>query len=369
MTKDFVKRDWREIALHGNWRDLCPEDYQGLEAADRAELISELQRYLPKHAVGHGLETREGYLHPRKAKGPDQIIAAVALFKLQREIDRERDPKDRILGEAIELAKQVVGSELGIHEYHGLLATYLQQLPDGNFRQIDISGQEAGDDLGRPVTFWGRKPAGLDELQLRYVLGEVNCAYGAKSVQTLAGFWKLGSFELNSPVDHAVSILDAALRIEILVDYSLKPAGVDREDDSIVWELVEHSFEIGRHFDALVKKKVEVLAQQKLQHTEKNRANGSRGGQAKKRELRFEVLGQLAILDKKFYMKSTNDGDGVLMFVEKKQAIARAIKLAEQYDSDRSPEEKLFSTGGKPLSKKWYENWWDDFRTQQKVFY
>lgn len=107
MTKDFVKRDWREIALHGNWRDLCPEDYQGLEAADRAELISELQRYLPKHAVGHGLEKREVYLHPRKAKGQDQIIAAVTLFKLQREIDRERDPKDRILGDLHRLSRNL----------------------------------------------------------------------------------------------------------------------------------------------------------------------------------------------------------------------------------------------------------------------
>lgn len=367
MPTDFTKRGWRKLARQGNWRDLHPEDYQGLEAADRAALIAELQRYVPKHVVGHGLEMREVHLHPRKARGPDQIVASVALFKLQREADRESHPKGRIFGEAIELAKEVLKVDLGVREYHGLLATYLQRFSDGSFEQVDLATLSAEVNVGRPFIIGKREPIQMDELQLRYALGEVGVAYGAASVQTLAGFWKLGSFELNSPADHAVSILDAALRIDILATQSLEPQAIDRKLDYLVWELVECAFEVGRHFDALMKKRVETLAQQKLEHTEKNRANAPKGGQAKKGKLRREVLNRLAIADKNFCTKRFDGAAEVLMVIDTKHAIARAMKLTERYDCDRSPEEKLFSLRGKSLSKQWYEAWWEEFRSKQKI--
>ncbi|CAN1573079.1 hypothetical protein MCELHM10_03420 [Paracoccaceae bacterium] len=339
-----------------------------MTATDRAELIAELQRYVPKLTVGHGLERREVYLHPRKARGADQIVASVALFRLMEEVEAQRDPKDRILGDAIEIAKQVLRTDLGVDEYHGLLATYLQKLPDGRFKQIDISGQAEDDAVGHPTILWGRRPENHGELQQRYILGEVGVTFGSRSIQTLAGFWKLGSFELNSPADHAVSILDAALRIDIMATQSFEPKGIEGKVDSKVWKLVESAFEIGRHFDALTKKKVESLAQQKLEHTEKNRKNASLGGQGKKGRSRREELNRLAVASKNFFEKRLDGVTEVLLFIEKRQAIAQAMKLTEQYDKDRSPEEKLFTHRGERLSKHWYDGWWEDFISQQKIF-
>ena len=58
-----------------------------------------------------------------------------------------------------------------------------------------------------------------------------------------------------------------------------------------------------------------------------------------------------------------------VFFLPDKVAIARAMRLAQAYDMDRDEAERLFWHHGKLLSKKWFEEWWLDFKNKNESFY
>lgn len=171
---------------------------------------------------------------------------------------------------------------------------------------------------------------------------------------TLAEHWYSEVFEPNSPEDHALAILDAEFHFAA----RLRQAG--RQEDTTVpetncsvdpWSIAQHAYEIGRRFDALQKKPVEVMAIAKKTQVERNQLNGMKGVQRVKAVERKAVLSRLAQASKAF--EYTSD----------KQAVRLAKGLTRNHDE--GSDLMLFTINGKLLSDRWFSEWWDGFRAEK----
>lgn len=91
-----------------------------------------------------------------------------------------------------------------------------------------------------------------------------------------------------------------------------------------------------------------VLA--KISHDNKNRDNGSKGGQGDKKQRRYDVLDDLA----------TNDWRKISIMSEPRR-VSHMRSLAANYDQNNVEENNLFYQNNKPLSKLWFNQWFADF--------
>lgn len=170
----------------------------------------------------------------------------------------------------------------------------------------------------------------------------------------LAEHWQLETFEPNSPVKHALGILDAEFRFTFL----LRHAGWNADTSAAAaypvvdpWALAECAYTIGRRFDALNKKPIEAMAIAKKRQDEQNQIHGKKGGQGPIAAERKSVLSQLAQASKEF------------AYASDQKAVRLAKAIARNHDKDRDV--PLFVINGKILSDRWFTNWWDEFRVEQ----
>ncbi|RJL00962.1 hypothetical protein D3P06_12830 [Paracoccus aestuarii] len=82
---------------------------------------------------------------------------------------------------------------------------------------------------------------------------------------------------------------------------------------------------------------------------DQNRKVGRLGGQAAKKQERYEVLDSLARANLKSFLLATDV-----------QAFRKAKELAAKHDKGAA--EPLFMQGGKSLSRAWYDDWLEHFR-------
>lgn len=365
---------WREHALTGDWHLINEED---VSKDDLPHLLDMLRAEVPERLVGHGVEVSWGYLsavevvdvylgvHPESenydipydSQGrPDERAmnrdyrAARALERFQA-IDSENGPK-RPFGEifkpAVEAAIETA-RENGI-VYNGMDDTYIVRRWDRSFRSLPPR---------RGRILHEKKLMVLQESSPQEALAWLR-QYPWRGLETLNRAWEMGAFERNSPIDHALHILNEN---RLLGDWLViartpqryRSTGVGNSGFRalLAMKIADAGFRIGRHFEALRNKPVEAHARVRLDQIDENRRNGAKGGQASQKQERYRVLNDLA-----------RSNEAKFRFVSGSQAIRAAKKLALEYDKVAS--DPLFQHRGSNLSLAWYGDWWDQFRTDMQ---
>lgn len=130
----------------------------------------------------------------------------------------------------------------------------------------------------------------------------------------------------------------------------------DEEPDEPGSPLQEHvaavaiyTFAAGRHFQAALSKEHQPAALRYYKTVDQNRKVGRLGGQAAKKQERYEVLDSLARANLNSFLLATDV-----------QAFRKAKELAAKHDKGAT--EPLFMQGGKSLSRAWYDDWLEHFR-------
>ncbi len=371
--------DWRAHAENDDWMRI---DLDQLTADELVELQEIVLARVPKRTRGDGLEIFEDFIGPNQTH--DRIALRAAIFRghLLRNPILNRLRILKLFSLAVELAKSTLQGKLGI-TYETLLDTYLEELPDGTLIPVCRADGEA-----RLKQFASKFDLSLDAekepIRSRTYVEDLRhwvLRHPARRTMSLPEHWYWEKFEANSDIDHAISILDAEFRFSFLFHHDW---GVATEANSNVgmidpWIVAELGFKIGRHYDALQKKPVEQDAIKKRKEVKRNsHESGPRGGQVQawKANERKAVLNRRAKEDGGFLHISAKDkvltsqhwmdGRGNVFFVPDKDAIARAMRLAQAYNIENDPRDKLFWHRGKFLSKEWFEKWWAEFKIGQK---
>lgn len=330
---------WRNLAQAGDWGNIDP---LRLDENERAELRSMLEEIVPKVIKGHGIELFEAHINPDEAGDLNQYLAASLLSYLKQIAPITFKEYFSEIDKAVNSAKEIILKELNV-DFEGLQDTYLYKDEAGNYRQIrsDIGSALKAKREGMIFQDYADMNAARNSI-LRWT-----SLYPWRSADTLKEFWRREAFSPNSPLDHALHILNWHSLFNVDLDAS------SESDEQSAFEshfIAKAAYWIGRHQEALIRKSVDVYAEKKITEVYKNRANGQKGGQASRKAERYTVLDKLA-------------QDNVAKFELAKDAewIRIARRLAESYDKGAS--ELLFAgPHGKPLTREWFSEWASHFR-------
>lgn len=249
--------DWREHARRGEWNRTSP---LLLSDDDLAELKEMLRRVVPTRKRGHGVETFEGFIRPEEANSEAEYEAALFAQYLMRELERRKlkAAYDCPLDEAIEFAIATL-QEHGI-KYEGYRKTFLYWRADRSGWQ-QIPGSVAAAIRTKVNEMWDRMPDPYDaesDMILRRLIAW-QTKYPWRANKSLFEVFRADVFETNTPIWHALSIFDWYEQYQDAVDL----IGSDDGDYSVehyLKDAVESAFEIGRNYEALVKKPFEPHA-------------------------------------------------------------------------------------------------------------
>jgi len=249
--------DWREHARRGEWNRTSP---LLLSDDDLAELKEMLRRVVPTRKRGHGVETFEGFIRPEEANSEAEYEAALFAQYLMRELERRKlkAAYDCPLDEAIEFAIATL-QEHGI-KYESYRETFLYWCAvRGRWRQIPAS---MGTAIRAKVNeMWDRMPDPYDaesDMILRRIMAW-QTMYPWRTCKSIFEVFQADVFEINTPIWHALSIFDWYEQYQDAVDL----IGSDDGDYSVehyLKDAVESAFEIGKNYEALVKKPFEPHA-------------------------------------------------------------------------------------------------------------
>lgn len=160
-----------------------------------------------------------------------------------------------------------------------------------------------------------------------------------------------------SRAGHAKEASELLAFIPAILEAMLYSGEADEEEpDELGPQLQEHvataaiyAFEAGRHFQAALGKEHESAALRTYENIARNRKSGLLGGQAAKKQERYEVLNKLA-----------KDNLLKFQFVSDAQAKRAARSLAASHD--RGADAPLFQINNKPMSDAWFDDWLSAFR-------
>lgn len=343
-----MAENWRDYAERGKWYKI---EAWRLSSDDAVELAAMLQGIVPRRRRGHGVETFEGWIFPHEATNYSEYYSAECLMSVQRRLRSLFEPK-RVAGQvfkaAIDEAIRTI-RRIGI-DYQGMHNTYLYYESDRGLHQLD-------NEFGRAIMERQRQFM-LDTNSDPVVVKKWMNLYPWRRCMSLAAAWRGNAFEYNSPMDHALHILNLyEFFREGFVDtlWGGKSVGlkggrgrVQRAHGAL--DFAKLGFEIGRHYEALLKKPYEEHAVKRMETVRKNRENGKRGGQADIKRQRFETLNNLAYRERDRFAFASDD-----------QAARKAKELAKGYEANAR--DGLFLHADKLLSLGWFKvEWLPQFR-------
>ena len=249
--------DWREHAKRGNWQKIV---YQSLPVADQVELLEMLRRIVPTRVRGHGVETYKGFIAPNEARSKAEYEAVILAERLESWLQNRarKDAYDSPLDEAIEHAIATL-QEHGI-KYEGYRETFLYWHPVRG-RWLQITGSMATAIKAKVSEMWDHiddcPETERDMALRRLVVWEAK--YPWRMCKSLHTLWQLNAFEPNTPIQHALSIFDWH---ELFQDALLlaRSDNSDHSSEELLMDAVDSVFEIGRHYEALIKKPFEPHA-------------------------------------------------------------------------------------------------------------
>lgn len=233
--------DWRQYASRGEWQRI---DAWRVPRRDRAELFDMLAHMVPSRIHGHGVETFTDFISWYEAEDQPTAHAAGLLESLRAITGQNDHVAGQNFRSAVSLAIEVLTEELGI-EYEGMRKTYLYWDRDG------IQWQLAGN-IGRALEERGHKILWQDGFDKYDAWKE---KYSWRSAQSLYTLWKSGAFGVNTPLDHALALLDAYEGYkEDLEEVRRRPQRrrVERVLDAT--GIAHTAYVIGIHHGALIKK-------------------------------------------------------------------------------------------------------------------
>ncbi len=386
--------DWQMHAANGQWNNIPFDD---MSDEERSELLETLIAIVPIRIRGDGLEVFEDIIEPHEALDKETAEAASFLrFILDHNAFYGRK-RENLFMSAVELAKHTLETELGIR-YHGMGDTYLYQRPDGSLKQVRRSFGQAichhVSTLGGFFSVPGEQfeiTAETSEQEKNFIMDLMQDQfdwidrYPWRNTKTLDSYRSSNYFKPNSAVDHAVAISHAEKTYQGSLQYAERPPAdpkARKEADLQLlidpWFVAELGFTIGYHFAALQKKPIEKDAIKKRKEVADANVNGQKGGLAHsmKAAERISVLNRRAKEDGGFALKSdkfevsspphSGAGRARVFFMQDKDAVARAMDLAEAYDKDSDQRERLFWHRGEPLQTEWFVKWWEKFKIEQK---
>lgn len=274
--------DWRQCALRGEWQRV---DAWRVPRRERAELIDMLVRVVPQCVRGHGVETFTDFISWHEAEGLPTAHAADLLEKLRAIEDRNDHVAGQNFRSAVSLAIEVLIEELGI-EYEGMRKTYLYWDRDGT--QWQLSGG-----IGEALEERGHKILWQDHFD-KFVAWKGK--YPWRSARSLYTLWRCGAFGVNTPLDHALALLDAYEGYkEDLEEVRLRPQRqrVERMLDAAC--IAHTAYVIGIHHGALIKKPWEshALRGRKTYQAAKKAARQTGARHEYLRESRFARMTEL----------------------------------------------------------------------------
>ncbi|PYE88779.1 hypothetical protein [Phyllobacterium leguminum] len=333
---------WRDHASLRRWDRI---DWLHLTDGERAELRHTLEGVVRKVVKGHGIEVFETHVDPNEAENWGEYSAAHLLKQLKATARTSLGDEFGEIDAAAAFASEALASGLG-GKFDGLHDTFIYVEPDGTIRPIRRDRGAALKAKREGLWF-----ANFDNIQeARFQINKWLALYPWRNADSIHQFWRQGKFTPNSPIDHALHILNWHNV------YKSNMASIDTEDERHGLEvhfIAKAAFMIGRHYEALLRKPYEDYAVKKLEEIEKNRANGKNGGQSN-RQLKIErhkVLNRLALAHKEDFAFTTD-----------KACIQKAKQLAAAYDKNKDADSRLFTVKGKHLSPEWYEEWLSQFR-------
>lgn len=369
---------WRKYAAEGAWHKIKLDDYARLSAEDRYELIEVLRKIVPTRVRGDGLETFEDYIWPDEyfAASADRSVEGFFALLLLRGLLRTEEVRLRavwnLLGPAVELAQTTIMTELSLRGYEGLLNTYLWQQADGSFRQVCSAFGNALHDYLASRASTDTQLETPAQRQRSYTLYPDIwiTSRPVRRIKSLVEFWRGHQFEPNSTLDHALSILEAELRLKAALSALGYPEGTDALGACIhvdPWIVADFAFSIGRHYEALKKKPVEALAITKVKEDAKRREHCASARHEERAKERKAELTRQAKEDGGFMFRHGSNRS--VMFIPDRQAVARAMKLADAYDDgcERAGQRKQFRHKGEKLRKEWFQRWWEEFKHEQTI--
>ncbi len=249
--------DWREHAKRGDWKNIS---WILLPVADRVELFEMLRRIVPRRVRGDGVETYEGFIALDESRSKAEFEAVFLAGHLERWLQNRagEDAYDSPLDEAIEYAIATL-QEHGI-KYEGYRETFLYW---HHVRRcwLQITGSMATAIKAKVSEMWDHIddcPETERDMALRRLVAW-KTMYPWRECKSLHTLWQLNVFEPNTPIWHALSIFDWYGPHQEAVDLIGSDDGDYPVEDRMSFA-VESAFEIGRHYEALVKKPFEPHA-------------------------------------------------------------------------------------------------------------
>ena len=263
--------NWREHAERAEWMKI--ETFR-LSDADRAELFELLRHIVPKRERGHGIETYEGFITPQEPCSATELQAASLVHQLEREQEREARLGDYNcpLAEPVEFAIATV-QQHGI-KYEGYRGTFLY------WHRLQ----------GRWLQIPGNIGAAIVAKRHDMLLSTIDCPkservaatrrsvawdslYPWRICNSLARLFQIDAFEPNTPLWHALRILDWYENFQNASSLMQSDNG-DNPQEGVLMDAAESGLEIGRSYEALKKKPFELHALRGIKTLKAARAGG-----------------------------------------------------------------------------------------------
>ncbi len=317
-----MKDEWRGHAKRGDWNKIV---WQSLPDADQVELLEMLRGIVPTRVRGHGVETFEGFIAANETRSYAELCALMLAEGLERwqESKVARETYDCPLYEANEYAIEIL-QDHGI-KYEGNRETFLYwSASRGRWRQIPGSMAAA---LKAKQWKIRERIEDLPETERdtairQYVVWEA--VYPWRMCKSLHMLWRIDAFEPNTPIWHALAIFDWLEQFQDAAEDIRSGDGDYSIEDNII-DATESAFEIGRSYEALIKKPFEPHALRGM----KTVSSASDGGRIRAGETQKKTRAVLRKMER-------------LILSGKSQSNAAKIAFKQGYGSSAEANRKLW---------------------------